>query len=59
MFKWYGSGGIDFKDNIHLKPFDLDIDEGMIQCEFVKDNKTSLQIRHKFFDGLCLAWVVT
>ncbi len=59
VFKWYGSGGIDFKDNIHLKPFDVNIDEGIIQCEFVKDIKTSLPIQHKFFDGLCLAWVAT
>ena len=59
VFKWYGSAGVDFKDNIHLKPFDLDVDEGIIECEFVKDIKTSLQIQHKFFYGLCLAWVAT
>ncbi len=58
VFKWYGSGGIDFKDDIHLKPIDVNIDEG-IQCEFVKEEKISLQIQHKFFDGLCLAWVAT
>ena len=59
VFKWYGSGGIDFKDNIHLKPIELNDGEGIINCEFIKEEKASLQIRHIFFDGLCLAWVAT
>ena len=59
VFKWYGSGGVDFKDDIHLKPFDLNNDEGIIKCEFVKEGKISLQIQYKFFEGLCLAWVAT
>ena len=59
VFKWYGDGGVDFKDNIHLKPFHLNIDEGMIKGEFVKDDKIPLQIQYKLFNGLCLAWVAT
>ena len=59
VFKWYGSGEVDFKDDIHLQPFDLNVDEGIISCEFVKDEKFSLNIQHLFFDGLCLAWVIS
>jgi phosphopantetheinyl transferase len=57
VFKWYGSGEVDFKDDIHLQPFDLNVDEGIISCEFVKDEKFSLNIQYIFFDGLYLAWV--
>lgn len=59
MFKWYGSGGVDFKDDIHLKLFNLKDEKSVIKCEFVKDQKTALEIQHKYFDGLCLAWVIS
>jgi phosphopantetheine--protein transferase-like protein len=58
VFKWYGNGGVDFKDHILIKPFDINSDEGIINCEFVKAGKDLLNIQYKFFDGLCLAWVI-
>jgi phosphopantetheinyl transferase len=57
IFKWYGSAEVDFKKDIHLKPFDISA-EGIINCEFVKDEKVSLILQYKFFDGFCLAWVI-
>jgi phosphopantetheinyl transferase len=59
VFKWYGSAEVDFKKDIHLKPFDISA-EGIINCEFVKnaDAKVALILQYKFFDGLCLAWVI-
>ncbi|MBA3675149.1 MAG: 4'-phosphopantetheinyl transferase superfamily protein [Chitinophagaceae bacterium] len=57
IFKWYGSAEVDFKKDIHLKPFDISA-EGIINCEFVKDAKVSLIIEYKFFDGFRLAWVI-
>jgi phosphopantetheinyl transferase len=59
MFKWYGSGGVDFKENIHLQPSELRENEGIIKGEFVKDHKTSLALQYKIFGALCLAWVAT
>lgn len=58
VFKWYGSGEVDFKNHIHLKVLDFK-NEGAIDCDFLKEGKTSLSIRYKFFNGLCLAWVVS
>ncbi|MEJ7673661.1 MAG: 4'-phosphopantetheinyl transferase superfamily protein [Chitinophagaceae bacterium] len=58
VFKWYGSAGVDFREDIHLKPFEINA-EGIINCEFVKDETVPLSIQYKFFDGLCLAWVAT
>ncbi len=57
VFKWYGKAEIDFKDHIHLKDFNSLKDEGIINCDFLKDEKISLQVQYKFFDGMCLAWV--
>ncbi len=59
VFKWYGRGGVDFKNDIHLKEFDLDKKEGIINCDFLKYSKISLKIQYKFFDDLCLAWVIS
>ncbi len=58
IFKWYGSAEVDFKKDIHLKPFDIS-SEGIINCEFVKEAKVSLILQYKFFDGFCLAWVIS
>ncbi len=59
VFKWYRSGGVDFKNDIHLKTHYLNVDEGITNCEFLKEKRISLEIQHKFFDDLCLAWVAT
>ena len=59
VFKWYGNGGVDFKDDINLQPSSLNADEGIINCEFIKEGKVLLKIQYKYFDGLCLAWVVS
>ena len=59
VFKWHGSGGVDFKDDINLQPSTLNADEGIINCEFIKEGRVPLKIQYKYFDGLCLAWVVS
>ncbi len=55
VYKWYGKGGVDFKNHIHLNQF-LNRKE-IIECDFLKDEKISLQIHYKFFEGMCLAWL--
>lgn len=57
VFKWYGNGGVDFRKDIYLKFSDLYNTEGIIDCEFLKEEKISLIINYKYFDELCLAWV--
>jgi phosphopantetheinyl transferase len=56
VFKWYGKAEMDFKNHIHLKSSGL-TSAGIINCDFLKEEKTSLQIQYKFFDGMCLAWI--
>jgi len=56
VFKWYGSGGIDFRKQIQL----LKQHEGTetIDCFFSK-NDLNLSIHYRFFDHLVLAWVIS
>ena len=54
VFKWYGSGGVDFRREIQL----LKQHEGTetIDCFFSK-NESELIIHYRQFEGLVLAWV--
>jgi len=56
VFKWYGSGGIDFRKQIQL----LKQHEGteIIDCFFSKSN-LDLSIHYRLFDHLVLAWVMS
>ena len=58
VYKWYGKGGVDFKNHIVIKSILTDNTKGIIKCVFKKDGKTGLTIHYKFFEKLCLAWLV-
>ncbi len=53
VFKWYGDGGVDFKEHIQLFNHQPEI----IDCLFTKTN-SQLSIRYNLFDDVVLAWVV-
>jgi phosphopantetheinyl transferase len=56
VFKWYGDGGVDFKENILLKK--QHESNETIDCFFTK-NQQQLSIHYRLFDHLVLAWVVS
>lgn len=56
VFKWYGNGGVDFRQHIQL--FNLQEEKQTIDCFFAK-NESDLVIHYRHFDGLVLAWVVS
>jgi len=57
VFKWYGAGEIDFREDIHLLD-PVDGDEGTVRCQFRNNGTTDLDISFKTFDQeICLAWV--
>ena len=58
VYKWYGKGGVDFKENIRLVNITVSDTRGTIECTFVKSFEKKLLIDFCFFDTLCLAWVV-
>jgi phosphopantetheinyl transferase len=56
VFKWYGDGGVDFRENILLKQKH----EGneTIDCFFTK-NQQPLTIHYRRFEHLVLAWTMS
>ncbi len=56
VFKWYGLGGVDFRQHIRL--FNAQGGDEMIDCYFSKTG-SELVIHYRQFDGLVLAWVVS
>lgn len=56
VFKWYGEGGVDFKEDIRLSGR---VDETeTLACYFGK-TASALELHYRLFDGLVLAWVVS
>jgi phosphopantetheinyl transferase len=56
VFKWFGDGGVDFRQDIRLRT--LEPGREMIPCFFAKTG-TELNIRYHQFDHLVLAWVIS
>ena len=54
VFKWYGDGGVDFKQNIQLQKHHKATES--IDCFFSKTN-SQLAIHYRYFGQLVLAWV--
>lgn len=58
VYKWYGDGGIDFRQHMHLQPFALHAC-GSIQCRFSKDGIwPPLHLFYQIDGELVLAWLV-
>ena len=58
MYKWYGKGSVDFKENLLIKQIQHQSDRGIIKAQFSKEIEQDLEIHYQFFDSLCLAWVM-
>jgi len=58
IYKWHGKGALSFKRNMRMDELFFKNNEGFINAHFIKDERIELEIEFKFFDKLCLAWVV-
>ncbi len=61
MFKWYGNGGVDFKEHMQLNSqFDFD-DKDFIRAayDFSKDQRTLLIVNSKIFGDLVMSFVIS
>jgi phosphopantetheinyl transferase len=56
VFKWFGDGGVDFRQHIQL--FNRQWGDETIDCFFSKTG-SELVIHYRQFDGLVLAWVAS
>jgi 4'-phosphopantetheinyl transferase len=56
VFKWYGLGSVDFKENMTIAPFPFQA-VGFITCNFNKADKIArLYLQYLLEDDLCLTW---
>lgn len=58
VFKWYGDGGVDFKNHIHLQFDELNDDRGEMACVFTKKKEETLYLSYQKLNNLWLAWVI-
>jgi phosphopantetheinyl transferase len=59
MFKWYGLGGIDFKEHLHIEKIELHSNECMVNCQFFKNGTFSLKVHGLMFNNNVLTWTVS
>lgn len=59
VFKWYGFGGLDFREHMQLISLAENGKDWEIVVRFQKHEEIFLDLHSKFFEGLCLSWVVT
>jgi hypothetical protein len=60
VFKWYGKGKVDFREHIHVKSIiDAGDDSYNLIVSFNREEELFLDLRARFFDELCLGYVVT
>lgn len=61
IFKWYGSGNVDFRKHIVLDGVIVTGSDEWITIPFLfkKDHNVSLKVMARTFDGLVLAYVLT
>jgi phosphopantetheinyl transferase len=58
VFKWYGSGQVDFREHIQLHELPVG-PEGKFSGEFRKEEHRLFIINYHYFHDLCLSWVRT
>ena len=59
MFKWWGSGDVDFSEVLRFEPF-VFAEQGMIPARFVKTNiEIPLDIHYMMYETIDLAWVIS
>jgi len=59
MFKWYGDGGVDFKNHMHIETIQGTGEEGKLHCQFLKQQIIPLTIHYRFLKDLVMSWVVS
>jgi phosphopantetheinyl transferase len=58
LFKWYGAGGIDFKQHLVISDIAIDDNAGYAHCIFTKEQPIYLKVSFIFFNNNCVCWLV-
>ncbi len=59
MFKWYGDGGIDFREHLQIENIEGSDEEGKLICSFRKHEPLPLTVHYRFLHDLVMSWVVS
>jgi len=57
VFKWWGKGAVDFKDDIIIQSITGEQEQGIVHCLF--KNEFKLHVHYLFFNNNFLTWVLT
>ena len=58
VYKWYGRGLLSFKNHIVLTDIHVWENKGTIVCNFRMGPPRDLEIHFRFFEHICLAWIL-
>jgi len=59
MFKWYGLGGVDFREHLNIKNISLRDNEFLAHCVLLKHEPVQLNLHGLIFNNNFLTWLVT
>lgn len=59
MFKWFGDGGVDFRQHMRIDDIEGNDEEGKLICQFQKFDPVSLTVHYRFMKELVMSWVVS
>lgn len=57
LYKWQGSGQVNFKTQLLLNKISIIDNEGIAGCSVLKDGKIDLPVHFLFFNKNCISWV--
>jgi phosphopantetheinyl transferase len=57
LFKWKGSGEMDFRQHLRIEQLHIKDNEGVAHCRILKDGDIELKVYCLLFGGVCLSWV--
>lgn len=58
VYKWWGLGEVNFKEDIIFNTHKMNGEEGHLDCTFNKPAPRPVQVHYRLFGSLVLAWVV-
>jgi phosphopantetheinyl transferase len=58
LFKWIGSGEVDFRQHLRIEELAVTGNQGLAHCRVLKGGDWALTVELLFFGGVCLSWVV-
>ena len=59
LFKWQGTGEMDFRQHLRIEQLMIKDNEGRASCRILKDGDIPLTVQLLFFNGVWLSWVIS